>query len=65
MNARHAVEDGCRTLDRVRAYVMDRSLAEGFALVDDLLACVKPSEVLEDLLPGPHASSHDHRSFEC
>lgn len=64
MNATHTLEDEFRTPDRVRAHVVERLLAEGLELVDDLQARGEPSEILEDLLLVLHASSLDHRSFE-
>jgi len=64
MNADHTLEDEFRPPDRVQAHVMGETVTQGHALVDDLQAQGKPSEILEDLLLDLHASSRDHRSFD-
>ena len=62
--ATHTLADELRAPDSIRAHVVERVLAEGLALVADLHAQAKPSEVLEDLLLDLHACSGEHRSFE-
>jgi len=64
IDATHTLSDEFRTPDRVRAHVVERIVADGLALVDDLRARGEPSEILEDLLLDLDASSRDFRSFE-